>query len=104
MKQCIACNIKCLAENIMNPHIINPLPSIKRKAEKMYQDFISSKKGKEIYQEAGKKHPDISDLPCRVESILTTFRDEVSAVANDDPNKFQLLNAYLRDKISEGMQ
>ena len=70
----------------------------------MYQDFISSKKGKEIYQEAGKKHPDISDLPCRVESILTTFRDEVSAVANDDPNKFQLLNAYLRDKISEGMQ
>jgi hypothetical protein len=101
MRQTIACNIKCLAENILNPHIINPLPSIKRKADQMYKDFISSKKGKSIYDEATKKHP---DLPCRVELILSSLRDEISAVANDDPNKFQLLNAYLRDKISEGLQ
>lgn len=104
MKQCIACNIKCLAENILNPHIINPLPSIKRKADQMYKDFISSKKGKNIYDEATKKHPDLTNFPCRVESILSSLRDEISVASNDDPNKFQLLNAYLRDKISEGMQ
>lgn len=104
MKQTISCNIKCLAENILNPHIINPLPSIKRKADQMYKDFISSKRGKSIYDEATKKHPDSSNLPCRVEAILSSLRDEIGAVANDDPNKFQLLNAYLRDKISEGLQ
>jgi hypothetical protein len=71
LRQTIACNIKSLAENILNPHI------------------------------ASKAH---KDLPCQVEAILASLRPEINAVANDDPNKFQLLNAYLRDKISEGMQ
>lgn len=101
MIKSIACNIKCLAENILDPHIINPLPSIRRKAENIYQEFISSDESKNIYDMAKKNSS--GNVPCMVEEILTVLRDKINEAAQDDPNKFQLLRAYVRDKIFDGM-
>jgi len=43
------------------------------------------------------------NIPAMTEEILGSMREKIMAAAKDDPNKFQLLRAYIRDKISEGM-
>jgi hypothetical protein len=101
MLKSIACNIKCLAENIMDPHIINPLPSIRKKAMRIYQDFIESKEGKVLYNSAKKKFS--GNVPAMTEELLASLRSKISEAAKDDPNKFQLIHAYVRDMISEGL-
>jgi len=102
MIRSIAHSMRRLAGGILDPGIKNPLPAVGKEAEDIYQDFIASKESKGIYEDARKKHP--GAFACMVEEILSTLRGKISGVAKDDPDKFQLLNAYLRDKISEGLR
>jgi hypothetical protein len=102
MKKQISFNLRRLAKSILDKDIKNPLPDIKAEAEDIYQKFIASEDGKAIYEKATKKYPDLSSLPNRVDNILTTLRDDIKSATKNDPDKFQLINAYLRDKISEG--
>jgi hypothetical protein len=97
----IACNIKCLADNILNPHIINPLPSIKRAAERIYQEFISSRAGKKLYDSAKKKFS--NNAPAMAEELVAGLHDKIMEVAKDNPDKFQIIRAYVRDKIFDGL-
>jgi len=97
----IAYTIKCLAGSILDPSIKNPLPSLREKAEDIYQEFISSEKGKDAYKAAEKEFP--KALPCRTEDILAKLTDEIKEAAEKDPNKFQILRAYIRDKIFDGL-
>ena len=102
MIRSIVYSMRCLAGDILDPHIKNPLPAIREEAEGIYQDFIASEESKSIYEDARKKHP--GAFACMVEEILTSLRGKISGMAGDDPDKSQLLNAYLRDKISEGLR
>ena len=102
MRKYITQNIRRLAKSILDKGIKNPLPNIKEEAEAIYQKFIASKEGKELYDKATKEYPDLTSLPITVDKILTALKDTVSSAAKADPDKFQLINAYLRDKISEG--
>jgi hypothetical protein len=96
----ISRDIKCLA-NILDPHIINPIPSIRGIAEDIYQELISSKEGKALYTSAKKKFS--GNIPAMAEEILGSLRDKIMEAAENDPNKFQLIGAYIRDKISDGL-
>jgi hypothetical protein len=101
MFKSIACNIKCLADDILDPHIINPIPSIRKRAEKIYQEFISSKEGRALYDSARKKFS--GNIPAMTEEIIDSLRSKIMEAAKDDPNKFQLIRAYVRDKIFDGL-
>jgi hypothetical protein len=101
MLKSMACNIKCLADNILNPHIINPLPSIKKMANKIYKEFIESEDGKNLYNTTKKKFS--GNVPSMVEEILGSLRDRIMKAANDNPDKYQLIRAYVRDKIFDGL-
>lgn len=96
MLKSIACNLTCLADNIMNPHIINPLPSIRRTAEKIYQEFISSEEGKGLFDSVKKKFS--GNVPAMVEELVNSLRDRIMTAAKDNSDKFQLIRAYVRDK------
>lgn len=102
MKKSISQNIRHLAKSILDKDIKNPLPDIKEEAEAIYQKFIASKEGKELYDKATKNHPNLKSLPNRVDEILTSLREDIKFATKEDSDKFQLINAYLRDKISEG--
>jgi hypothetical protein len=91
--------IKLIAKSILDPEIKNPLPAIREEAENIYQEFIASEEGKAIYEKADKKN-----FFTKVEMILNSLRPRISEASKNDPDKFQLLNAYLRDKISDGLQ
>jgi hypothetical protein len=101
MLKSIACNIKCLADNIMDPHIINPIPSLRRKAQSIYQDLLDSKEGEALYDAARKKYS--GNVLAMANEILSSLHDKIMEAAKDDPNKFQLLRAYVRDKIEDGL-
>jgi hypothetical protein len=102
MLQSVACNIKCLADNIMDPHIINPLPSLQRKAQSIYQDLVDSKEGRALYDNAKKRFS--GNVLAMADEILSSLRDKIMEAAKDDPKKFQLIRAYVRDKIEEGLR
>lgn len=92
-------SIRRIAKSILDPDIKNPLPAIREEAENIYQAFIASKEGKAVYERTKD-----DAFPNKVEEILNSIRPKISVASKDDPDKFQLLNGYLRDKISEGMQ
>lgn len=100
MYKAITCNVRRLA-GILDPNIINPLPSIRKTAEEIYQGFIASEEGKALYDSAQKKFS--GNVPAMAEEILGSLRDKIMTAAKDDPNKFQLIRAYVRDKISDGL-
>jgi len=101
MIKSVACNIKCLADNILNPHIINPLPSIKKMADRIYREFISSEEGKGLFDSVKKKFS--GNTPAMAEELVNSLRDKIMTAAKDNPDKFQLIRAYVRDKISDGL-
>jgi hypothetical protein len=95
----ISDSIRRIAKGILDPDIKNPLPAIREEAESIYQAFIGSEEGKAVYERTKD-----DAFPNKVEKILNSLRPKISEASKDDPDKFQLLNAYLRDKISEGMR